>query len=253
MNGDREYARSVYATRKASRQCVTCKAGLQSRDGVRCLECATEHYRKTTERRRRNPEHVAALERARYRRNVETRRERQRADRETAIRDGYCVQCPRRRMPDCTFCPEHREVKRLVSLIAYLRREGKPVREAKAQLRVARLAAKRQHVAPVLRLVPDLPVRDEDGHGQWRPKLLKAMRFYDWVDTQDLFAAMGVEQDCESVERNTVQVSLGRLVKLGLVERRSGNVMKKLLGLVGSDYRLTDAGRAEIGALRRAA
>ena len=66
-----------------------------------------------------------------------------------------------------------------------------------------------------------------------RLRLLRALRWFDWVESRDLLAVLEVDADSESRERNSMQVTLGRLVRLGLVERRANL------------YRVTVAGRCE--------
>lgn len=255
-----EQSSKLYWARRAAHRCVDCEAGIAEDDSAaRCPECRERCKINSRRSRRKLPKKRLKerheKQRARYWANPEPKRGAMRASRYERYEAGICKHCLNARLPEYATCEKHREICRLESYVKWLRKSGKPWEHVQAQLIEARKGAKIYPLPtrPAKVETPDLPLRDEDGHGQWRLKLLRALRFFDWTDTQDLFNAMGVAQDSESAERNAVQVALGRLVRLGLVERRAALTQKKLLGVVGSDYRITDAGRAEIGALRRAA
>lgn len=208
-----------YWERRAKRQCVDCAAGLIEGDmRVRCLECreAAADYRRT------------------YARNggraAETAAQRERRRRHDA--NGRCRYCGKPRDDEerkmCSNCRyQHKLWRSGLSVAAYPRDERAPA-----------LHAKHDGYQPLDELEQNFRVR-----------ILRALWWLsgggDWSDTREIFQAANVADDSGSRERNSAQVSLGRLVKLGLVERRSGSPSE------WADYRITAAGRAEVVAYRR--
>ncbi len=75
-------------------------------------------------------------------------------------------------------------------------------------------------------------------------RVLRGLRYFDWVSSFDLFHALGApdyqpDQRHTNTERNALSAALTRLVKMGFVER--GN--RQVDGYV---HRITPAGRAEL-------
>lgn len=66
-------------------------------------------------------------------------------------------------------------------------------------------------------------------------RVLRAIRFFDWVYADELMVAM----DATDADRDSLSTALSRLVKIGSVERN------------GQRYRITADGRAELDAARR--
>lgn len=87
---------------------------------------------------------------------------------------------------------------------------------------------------------------DETTH-RMPARLLLAMRWLDWALARDVFEVAGVDANTDSTEWNLASVSIARLVKRGLVERR---VPRRRL--LWADYRLTEAGKREADKLRNA-
>lgn len=66
-------------------------------------------------------------------------------------------------------------------------------------------------------------------------RVLRALRWFDWARTSDVFLALGAHDD----ERNALSATISRLVKEGLIER--GERSRE-----GYAHRLTPAGREEL-------
>ena len=73
-----------------------------------------------------------------------------------------------------------------------------------------------------------------------RVRILRAIRHFDWVTAGELFDAMGVEQNHDSLERNACQTAMTRLVRGGLVQVRKPISTGRLGHL--SVYRITPSG-----------
>lgn len=78
-----------------------------------------------------------------------------------------------------------------------------------------------------------------------RARILLQLSWFDWAAPLDLFAALNVDMSDgqNSTERNTYDVTLQRLTRMGLAERRCVEG-----GL--AEYRITAAGRAEVARMR---
>lgn len=183
----------------------------------------------------------------RYWENVDERRRRMREDKRLRYRAGICTQCLRTRSPGFSTCDLHREVRRLESYVRYLRAEGRDTTEALLQYEAAKTAT-RLPLKPTKRTRPvdDIVVKDDDDHGLMRPRILRSLRFFDWVTAGELFDAMGIEMDHAANQYNNAAVQLSRLCREGLVEKR---------GVRGAyDWRITAAGREALAPqLKRAA
>lgn len=214
----RAYAKAKYYERKAARLCYECTAPLTSIDGVRCEFC-----------------HDLDAERQRVYRQKESHK---RTDRKRGARRrarlraaGLCQFC---KTPSGGFasCPEHR-ARAVAATKAWKERK---------RLGITRLPAKR---APIVDPSPLLESADSEEQRSWTERVLKAMRWFDWVNSTELFDAMGLSTDPWALDHNNAAQALSRIVKRELAERRGKRN--------AYDYRITDAGRALIGAQRRAA
>jgi hypothetical protein len=247
-----EASRALYWERRRARRCVDCDAGLLDEEiNARCLECRERCALNSRRSRAKLPKKKLKVRReklhSRYWENVDERRARMRQDKRDRFKAGICTQCTRTRSPGSSTCDGHREVRRLESYVRYLRSENRDVTAALAEYEALK-ASMRQPRKPIKRArEPEQiePVLEDEGRGRMRGRILRALRFFDWTRAGDLFIAMDLELDAASHEYNNAAVMLSRLVRLGLVEKVGPHNE--------SDYRITDAGRAEIGALRRAA
>lgn len=213
--------RERYAKRKAARVCTDCSTKLEQDDGVKCQFCSD----------------LDASRQLGYRRRPAARRqERKRSARRRAEHraKGICVFCTAPASSGRAACDLHRE--RAV-------KATQAWRERKKQ-GITRFGYRRsQPTVDPSRLDTYVPF-DEQERGAIRGRLLRALRFFDWVTASDLLDALGLPMDVRSREYNGAAVVLSRVVKGGQVERRGRRN--------AFEYRITELGRAEI-AERRAA
>ncbi len=212
----REYRRALYATRKAAQVCVECAAGLQEEDGLHCVEC---NERRTETRKRYRKTGGARLE-----------RKWQTKTRETRKAAGLCTQCPRVAVAGRVRCAEH---------IAYHRRYSKlwlRLKRAGAET-VGVISHRTTSPAPFVEELPDYHVPIEVKLGRPRLRILRAMRHLDWERANEVLRVAGAPDHSGTTEYNNLSAVLGRLVGLGLVERRGAKN--------AFEYLITDAGRAE--------
>lgn len=234
--------RALRAKRRANNQCYECGAGLQESDTVLCVEC-TERNRLTAERYRyRNRNSVRERSRANARRmraaDPAADRERVRKRRLQKKLNGECMRCPKLSEHDgYNMCSLHREVELARRRNAWRRKHSVHLRDAPLDMRAY---VGRRAMAP-----PDQPKQStdyrpfDDADRRLRTRMLIAIRFHDWVTGQDINDQMGIEHDA----RNAATVTLQRLVKDGLVERRDIEATP--------EYRITQAGKIECDQLRK--
>lgn len=202
-----------YWRRKLNQQCVDCEAGLpDDAESVRCVECTASHVKSQTKHLR------TAHGRERDNKRIGAKRERWRVD-------GLCVRCGGDRDAGlvCRACLDRMK----------LARSGIPTIGK-------RLPTKR---APIGRELIEYQPLDEAVQSH-RVRILRALWWRDWSETREIFQAAGIEDDYWSRDRNSAQVTLGRLVRYGLVERRVTDKPQN------ADYRITAAGRAEVARYR---
>lgn len=223
----REAMSKRYRTRVAARVCCECEAKLADTEGVRCEFCAD-------------------LDKSRqlgYRRKPAHRK----VDRERSAR----LRAARRAKGLCQFC--NTPSGEFATCEPHRIRAVKATNAWKERKRLGAAAPARATVTPIVdpsQLGSATSERDET----WAERVLYALRRLDWSTSTEIAEALDVT-DPYSRDRNSIAVSLRRLVEQGLVERRQLPQANKLLwGLGTNDYRITDAGRAHIrGASRRAA
>lgn len=104
--------RALYDDRKAARRCIDCAAGLQSADGLRCVECRERAV--ADKRRYRATAKGRAAERARLARRYQHL---------TAA--GLCVDCAAPAAPGRRRCEAHLAA-RAASQAVYLDRKEQP-------------------------------------------------------------------------------------------------------------------------------
>lgn len=214
---------ALYWTRKLAGLCVDCGAGLTDDDtGVRCVECRAAqvlrqiaYSRKPTVRKRTR----------RNERNLHQRR----------VEQGLCVDCglklhERGAHTRCAGCRRHRR----------LLHQQRMTAATELPATAARM--------PTLRAEIDDYIPFDEREQNFRVRVLRAVHWLThdggWADSVEIFIAAHVADGADSRERNGAQVVLGRLVKLGLVERLASK--KRTY----ADYRITDAGRAEVSRYR---
>lgn len=218
--------RRRYHERKLAGLCVECAAGLpEDADNVRCVECRDVHLKSQLKYLKRLD--VIESERNRWKRTRAGWRER-----------GLCTRCGANRdRSGCVLCSEcSDELKRIKC--------GVMTATAPApHTRIPTLKAEIRAYQPL----------DEIAQS-YRVRILTALYWLsvggEWSETREIWQAAGLSDDYAGVERNSAQVALGRLVKLGLAERRTLRVRFTGFGGRFADYRITDAGRAEVKAYR---
>lgn len=210
----RAYAQRIRDQRRAERKCRDCEAGLQDGDRSRCVEC-----------RERNS---AAQVRWRAENGYEVERKRRKQLHAERRELNLCVRCGASSggKYECEACAHKRKLQEAgVSVLATVGERKPAIRAGLTELRTYQ------------------PI--DEAEQSFRVRLLRALWWLGWVNTLELFDVCRIEQDGESRERNGAQVMLGRLVKYGLVEKRLVGKQTKL-----ADYRITDAGRAEVARYR---
>ncbi len=232
--------RERYRARKAARRCVTCEAGLQDEDGVRCVECSERHaarsavwYKSPRGRRARG----------------EARRERYAANRDViaaAVRERYlankiagrCVRCSAPALDDSVRCGPCRDLSRARARETQRRARARRLGRAVTDRPVIDLAAFRKRRSPSPRQrpvpVPDVPLIEPS----MRDRLLLVLRWQDWIATVELGDLLALD----AKERNNASVSLRRLVRDGAAETRTVGGVR--------EYRITAAGRQEADQMR---
>lgn len=216
----RAYAKAKYYERKAKRVCYDCEQPLTPVDGVRCEFC-----------------HDLDAERQRVYRQKESHK---RADRKRGARRrakhreaGLCQFCSKP-SGEYASCDEHR-ARALAATKAWAARKKQGI---------TRLPVRRAPIVDPSRL-------DETEQEQtWTDRVLRQMRFFDWVTSGELCEAFNIE-DPQSRERNTVTAALLRCVKYGWIEKRqTKSVVNGAFGHV--DYRITATGREQLKQRRAA-
>ncbi len=205
-----------YWRRKLTQRCVDCEAGLpDDAECVRCVECTARNlssqlkYLRTDRAKRRE------------RKRVNVKRRNWRAQ-------GLCVRCGGERDARliCRNCLDTMKLAKL-GIAAVCDRPSSPT---------------------ALRLEIDRYRPLDEQTQNHRVRVLRALWWLsvggEWSDTHEIFQAAGVDDCGDSRERNSAQVCLGRLVKLGIVERR------KTRACDWFDYRITEIGRAEVARYR---
>jgi hypothetical protein len=235
--------REMYLTRKLAGVCVDCQAGLQSDDGLRCVECNERDFIRQRKylRSERGRLKTRARERALYHRDVEASRARRRdgyQDRKVA---GVCPRCTSPALPDHTLCERHRKKLNKANRL-YRKRKREGVTVLATVRRRKRKPSPKRHPGTVESIWAYQPA--DVLKNAYRYRLLTAMWWLDWVNTKELFDVAGVDDDPRSTDRNSAQIALARIVKFGLVEKRN------LRGATFADYRITDRGRAEVARYR---
>lgn len=204
-----------YLHRKLHRLCVDCEAGLpEDADSVRCVECKERQLGSQTRYLKTDKGREA------FNTRLVTKRATWRAS-------GLCTRCGGARDRDgklCTVCLHKLKCIRHGVLLT-------------VRMPTIRARGAGREIATYQPL-------DELEQG-YRVRLLRALWWRDWSNTHELFDVCGVDASGESTDRNNAQVMLGRLVKMGLVEKRLLGRQTKL-----ADYRITDAGRAEVARYR---
>lgn len=213
----RAYAQKLRDDRRARRRCRDCDAGLQDGDKSRCVEC-----------KERN-----SLAQQKWRKNGGTATETKRRRR---------IKAERRQLKLCARCGDQSGDKYECESCAFKRKlqtAGVAQIDRKPALRAPSDARELREYRPL----------DEIAN-TYRVRVLRALWWLtnqpgEWAETREIFQAAGVEDDYWSRDRNTAQVMLGRLVRYGLVERRVTDKPQN------ADYRITDAGRAEVALYRK--
>lgn len=120
MTWTAEQQRARYYALKAARLCVSCRAGLQYTDAVRCVECETAN--------RRTPRATAsrrAASRRAYWRDPEKHRAARRARHTRKLLAGECTLCPRPAAAECNLCDQHQTSERARIKDVARRRRGR--------------------------------------------------------------------------------------------------------------------------------
>ncbi len=79
-------------------------------------------------------------------------------------------------------------------------------------------------------------------------RVLRALRFFGWVDGSDLLEACDAPEGWDSVERNTLTAAMSRLWRSGEIERRRVWLGRHCKGFEGVmyEFRITDKGRRKV-------
>ena len=187
--------RAEYERRKHAGLCVACAATLQEDDGVRCVECDAE----------------VRESRVRWRRFVVRAKKAAK----------QCLDCNRQAAEGRLRCDEHR-TKNQASAAASRRR------------RLAGVTPIRIEQAPKPEPTRYYVAIDEL-EGRTGVRLLRAAVRFDWVTCVDLFDALGIDEDADSLEREAFAAALSRFAKGGELDRRGKRN--------AYEYRVTAKGR----------
>lgn len=207
MSDRSAYFRARRRRLRDERKCIQCRAGLQKGDGVRCIECTEEH--RIAERDRWHEPAFKRKQQARRVRLTEVRKQQR-----------LCSCCGKARpVGDNAWCDGCLQRNKLYSILG-TGQTRKPAIRARENWR---------EYVPL-----------DEAEQSYRVRLLRALWWMDWSETREIFRASGIEDDYWSRDRNAAQVTLGRLVKYGLVDRRVTDKPQN------ADYRITEAGRAEV-------
>jgi hypothetical protein len=212
------YRRELYTSRKLAQQCVDCAAGLQDDDGLRCVEC--EDRNRAAKKVSRNRD-GRAVEKAYERKTRAARRA-----------NGLCSGCSEPAAAGKSRCEKHLELHR-----EYTRNWARAKRAG-----LTRSKPNPFQAAPA----PEMPYQPLDELKQKpRARILLRLSWMDWVTPLELFATLNVDMSdgSQSTERNTYDVTLQRLARMGFVERRR-------VGKQTPEYRIAQTGRTEVARMR---
>lgn len=249
----KSYSRELYNDRKSRQVCVYCEAALGPDDGTVCSACEEERAPRADVYR--FSKHGAKV-----------RNKAQRAFIDRRLEAGLCIVCATPR--DQWSAPsEAQAIKR-----AALARKGKHpqkcptcadeysvyhrrrdelarqgvldlVRERKRRAKEERIAAAKEALAARKREVRRYVPVDELVAAT-RVRVLRGLSRMDWTTAGDLFLALEIDEDSQSLERDRYAQTLSRLSRAGaLVERRESAA---LFGGEQYEYRITERGRAEL-------
>jgi len=245
----KENRREIYLDRKLRQVCIECEAQLEDDDGLRCKDCQARH------------KHTKAI----YERTPRGRRTKAKWQRRyyaKRVASDCCTQCGLARKQ----WPKRRYLKKPARKP---RRRGKPLICPKCRT-AANAAARRYRERKRLGIVSLRAQREKRDRAkvrelrgltyqpldallqQPRVMILRGLLAYEWVEQPDLFEAIGAPAYSDDRNaRDAFITRLSRLVRVAKhVDRRE---IGRTRGFIHYEYRINEAGRAELARIFRKA
>lgn len=246
----KENRREIYLDRKLRQVCIECEAELEDDDGLRCKDCQERH------------KHTKAIyDRTPRGRRTKAKWQRRYYDKRKAA--DCCVQCglarkqwPKRRYLKKPARKPHRRGKPLICPKCRTAANAAAKRyRARKKAGIASLRSQREkRDRAKVRELRGLTYQPLDALlKQPRVMILRGLLAYEWIDPETLFDAIGAPEYVhgDNKERDRFTVRLSWLVrKARHVERREAGHTG---GFAHYEYRINQAGRAELARLFRKA